>query len=124
MVSQRNERSLKPLAERFVSKIQKTSTCWWWTGTKIKGKTSRHLPYGMIGVRLGKSRWAMRYAHRVSYELNVGPIPAGMSIDHLCNNPSCVNPEHLRPLPIAENILRGNGAAARCARTTLCSGVE
>lgn len=44
--------------------------------------------------------------HRVSYEVFVGPIPEGLTIDHLCNVIRCVNPEHLEPVTLAENIRR------------------
>lgn len=45
-------------------------------------------------------------AHRWSYEDNVGPIPDGLELDHLCRVPSCVNPDHLEPVTHAENITR------------------
>jgi len=59
-------------------------------------------------------------AHRWAYERWVGPIPAGLQLDHLCRNRLCVNPEHLEPVTCQENVLRGNGTAARLARVTHC----
>ena len=112
-----------PLIERFNAKVgvPDANGCWPWTGVKLKYKPPGHLPYGMIGVRLGPNNWKMRYAHRVSYELHVGLIPKGMTIDHICNNPSCVNPGHLSVKTMRDNILRGNGIAAQCARKTHCN---
>jgi len=46
-------------------------------------------------------------AHRVSYEFFRGAIPEGLHLDHLCRNPCCVNPEHLEPVTIKENLNRG-----------------
>jgi len=46
-------------------------------------------------------------AHRRSYTLHVGPIPAGLTIDHLCGTRSCVNPRHLEPVTTQENTRRG-----------------
>lgn len=47
-------------------------------------------------------------AHRVAYQWFVGPIPAGLHIDHLCFNRSCVNPAHMEPVTVSENTRRGN----------------
>lgn len=58
--------------------------------------------------RLNKAGQRTMYAHRWAYELLVGPIPVGLTIDHLCLNPACVNPEHLEPVTLSENRRRAN----------------
>lgn len=50
------------------------------------------------------------YAHRHAYRDHVGPIPPGFTIDHLCRNRACVNPEHLEAVARGENCRRGAGA--------------
>jgi hypothetical protein len=63
----------------------------------------------------------MVLAHRFSYEIFIGPIPDGMTVDHIaCNFTSCCNPDHLRVCSNRENGLRGNSAAAQNARKTHC----
>ena len=55
--------------------------------------------------------------HRLSYEEHCGPIPAGLTIDHLCRNSRCVNPDHLEPVTHRENMRRGRfGSATHCPK--------
>jgi hypothetical protein len=70
--------------------------CIEWTGCRDKDG------YGRSGKTL---------AHRVAYIAAVGPIPAGMELDHLCRNRGCVNPEHLEPVTHYENMRRSRLAA-------------
>ena len=62
----------------------------------------------------------MALAHRFAYETFVGPIPEGLTIDHLCRIRHCVNPEHLEAVTDRVNILRGEGISAQHARATHC----
>jgi hypothetical protein len=94
------------VAERFWAKVDRRGpeVCWSWLGSRMKRK-----PYGQFynGERLV-------LAHRFSYELLVGPIPDGLVLDHLCQNPSCVNAlAHLEPVTNGENIHRGYVAKAQ-----------
>lgn len=57
-----------------------------------------------------------RGAHRVAYEVLVGPIPEGLELDHLCRNRRCVNPEHLEPVTKAVNQQRQGAEKTHCPR--------
>lgn len=76
------------LEKRFWSKVHKSEHCWTWTGL------IHHKGYGRL--REGSPSKKRVLAHRVSYEIQYGPIPSGMFIDHICRNRACVNPAHLR----------------------------
>jgi hypothetical protein len=79
----------RPLEERFWSKVDYDKAgCWLWTASL------NEWGYGWFGVYDGE-RWRMRGAHRVAYELAFGPIPEGLRVLHTCDDPRCVNPEHL-----------------------------
>lgn len=59
--------------------------------------------------------------HRFAYEVFVGPIPAGLVIDHLCSQRACCNPDHLEPVTMRENGMRGDTPQARNAAKTHCT---
>ncbi len=101
---------LKPAAERFWEKVQKTDGCWEWLASRVAG-------YGRFRAVSGE---AHVQAHRWAYEALIGPIPDGLEIDHLCRNRGCVNPAHLEPVTARENVRRGIAPAAVNARKTHC----
>ena len=72
--------------------VDPETQCWQWTGCVGS------LGYGSYNTKL---------AHRLMYEDVVGPIPEALVLDHLCRNRSCVNPAHLEPVTLSENVKRG-----------------
>ena len=83
-----------------------TTPCWIWT-----------LRRNGHGYGLAEPK---RLAHRLYYEHYVGPIPKGLTIDHLCRVRNCVNPDHMEPVTQSENCRRGN--LARPPRTHCING--
>lgn len=90
------------------------SQCWEWDGAKnSKG-------YGSVTNGKGSSV----LAHRKAYEVIVGPIPKGLTIDHLCFNKVCVNTEHLEPVTRAENIRRALAKQTHCNKGHALAGAN
>lgn len=102
--------------------VEKSQGCWAWKGTIL------YTGYGQRSTSEGP-----RLAHRLVYEISVGPIPEGMKLDHTCHNKDktcsggwsclhrrCVNPDHLEVVTQKENVLRGNGIGGKNARKTHC----
>lgn len=96
---------------RFAAKVRiDADGCWIFTAAINSSG------YGLIAV---DGDGSTRLAHRASYELLVGPIPAGLALDHLCLVKRCVNPTHLEPVTSAENNRRA--VAAGLAYPTLAA---
>lgn len=74
------------LAERFEQRVIHQDGCWDWNGATRNG-------YGVIGR--GARIDGLVYAHRLSWELNRGPIPEGLCVLHTCDNRRCTRPDHL-----------------------------
>lgn len=95
------------LEPRFLAQVAEdpATSCWNWTGYLLRGYGQYHPVHGKT-VK----------AHRYSYEALVGPIPEGLTIDHLCANKSCVNPEHLEPVTRGENVRRHYASQEMCKK--------
>lgn len=90
---------MKNFTTRFWERVEKTETCWNWTGGLIKGGYGK-ITYG------GKQT----VVHRVSYEMAGEVIPPGVDVDHICRNRVCVRPEHLRLATRKQNNENHGGA--------------
>ncbi len=114
------ERATKPAEERFWGKVNKSGPmplhgdvpgpCWQWTAGKIPSG------YGSFHV----ARMSRAASHRYAWEVLRGPIPDGLTLDHLCRNKLCVNPEHIEVVTRGENTLRAVDIGARNRNKTHC----
>jgi hypothetical protein len=99
---------------RFYKKITVVQECWIWKASKLESG------YGLFTDEYGKTITA----HRWSFQHFHGVIPQGLVIDHICRNPSCVNPKHLQAISQSDNIKRSLLVKARSARTHCKNGHE
>jgi len=97
MLEQINRKDIR----RFKDIVKHSWGCWIWQGYRNSGG------YGSFSVKSKNI-----FAHRFSYIAFKGPIPEGMTIDHLCRKKSCVNPKHLEAVPQRENLLRSKKTQA------------
>ena len=97
--------------ERLFGKIDFSGVCWEWIGAK--GADG----YGTFHLRPGK--W--QRPHRAVWEFLVGKLDDDLQLDHLCRNPSCVNPDHLEPVPAWVNNMRSYSATAILLRREWCT---
>lgn len=105
-----------PMADtklRFWRKVEKLpgDGCWLWHAAMNKGG------YGVF--RLTDLRRNV-LAHRWAYTDDIGPIPKGLTLHHLCKTPSCVRPSHMKVCTHADNIMEEDGMAGIQARKTHC----
>lgn len=89
--------------------MEPNTGCWLWPGDRVKGG------YGRAYFRGRK--WL---AHRLAHTAYRGEIPDSLTIDHLCRQPACCNPDHLEAVTMKENTMRGNSFSRVNAEKTHC----
>lgn len=112
-----NRPTLNPLHRAAIDRLREkyiedpNTGCWNWTAAlDTKG-------YGTFAMTSQRKV----HAYRASYTLLVGDVPKGLVLDHLCRNRRCVNPAHLEPVTVRENLMRGETKAAQNAAKTHCA---
>jgi hypothetical protein len=105
--------------DRFWSRVNTDGVCWEWTGNLNASG------YGVLGYNKGQRN---SVAHRMAWEMLVGPIPPEYHVDHLCFNRACVNPDHLEPVTPHVNATRARrmrkGHLARLRQTSASGSVS
>lgn len=106
----------RSLGEKFHEKyvVDDETGCWEW-----QAATFSTGGYALLSVD-----GTPRRAHRVGYELLIGPIPEGLVLDHLCVNVRCVNPAHMQPVTQEENRRRQAERQTHCRNGHPLSGAN
>jgi hypothetical protein len=114
-ISQSPRLIVVPFIDRLTMRIKPQGDCWIWQGMKNPGG------YGMARTEKdGPHQGKMRLVHRLLWEMQNGPIPSELELDHRCRRRDCVNPAHLELVTGRENVRRGAAPAAFNARKTHC----
>lgn len=103
------QRSIIPVADRLFPRVDAEGICWLWTGALTRN--------GYGAINLGRNGAGIGRVHRVVWELLVGPIPAGLDLEHICRVRSCCNPDHLEPTTRQVNVDRGAHRAGKSRKT-------
>lgn len=83
----------------ILNRTDRSGECWLWTGAVD---------------RYGYGKYSRGKAHRFSFEAFVGPVPAGLVLDHLCKVKRCVRPDHLEPVTNGDNLRRHYADQTHC----------
>src|SRR5262249_5580793 len=102
---------MKTAWDRFIPKVEITEGCWNWLAAK-GGRQGHAIFVDENDKHASAYRWL--------WEQMYGPLPKDIELDHLCRNPSCVNPDHLEPVTRKTNQRRGFGFAGLRSRQTHC----
>lgn len=86
--------------DRFWEKVDRRGPddCWEWQASKVNG-------YGAFMAK-ANGKWSSHVAHRIAYELMIGPVPDGAHLHHTCGNRGCVNPAHLEPIMPSDHTIK------------------
>jgi hypothetical protein len=102
-----------PFLPTSIEKQPGPDGCWLWVGALDKDG------YG----RTNTAEYGKQYVHRLAYMILVGPIPEGLTIDHLCRVRNCFRPKHLEPVSQMVNVMRGETQARfKTAQTSCVNG--
>lgn len=113
---------LDSLSPRLLTALQEhlddtTDDCWLWPGARDRHGYSKVLVCTDDGCKTTTT------AHRLAYVAMVGPIPVGLTLDHICRTRLCFRPDHLEPVSNRVNQARGQGPVAESVRTRMMTGL-